>query len=107
MGSAQRAAAILVPFRQDCRLVVCALYVCDRQLCLLPLLTGLSAAGLLHCCFEGYFVMNHDRMASSQDVLAQLWKEYALSDSRYLTEDTLVLCLETMTVVSPANAYCD
>jgi cholestenol delta-isomerase len=38
-------------------------------------------------------------MASAQDFLGQLWKEYALSDSRYVTSDTLVLCLETMTVV--------
>jgi cholestenol delta-isomerase len=38
-------------------------------------------------------------MASAQDFLGQLWKEYALSDSRYMTSDTLVLCLETMTVV--------
>jgi cholestenol delta-isomerase len=39
-------------------------------------------------------------MASKQDLFGQLWKEYALSDSRYMTSDTLVLCMETMTVVS-------
>ena len=39
-------------------------------------------------------------MASAQDFFGQLWKEYALSDSRYMTSDTLVLCMETMTVVS-------
>lgn len=44
-------------------------------------------------------MLNHDRMASAQDTIGQLWKEYALSDSRYLTSDTLVLCMETMTVV--------
>lgn len=45
-------------------------------------------------------MINHDRMASAQDFFGQLWKEYALSDSRYMTSDTLVLCMETITVVS-------
>ena len=39
-------------------------------------------------------------MGGAQDMLGQLWKEYALSDSRYLTSDTLVLCMESITVVS-------
>jgi cholestenol delta-isomerase len=58
-------------------------------------------AGSLHCFFEGYFMIHHDHMASAQDLFGQLWKEYALSDSRYMTSDTLVLCMETITVVSP------
>lgn len=45
-------------------------------------------------------MINHDHMASSQSFFGQLWKEYALSDSRYMTSDTLVLCMETITVVS-------
>jgi hypothetical protein len=45
-------------------------------------------------------MIHHDHMASAQDMFGQLWKEYALSDSRYMTSDTLVLCMETMTVVS-------
>lgn len=45
-------------------------------------------------------MIHHDRMAPAQDLFGQLWKEYALSDSRYMTSDTLVLCMETMTVVS-------
>ncbi|KAF9883166.1 hypothetical protein FE257_003886, partial [Aspergillus nanangensis] len=56
-------------------------------------------SGTLHCFFEGYFMINHGRMASAQDLFGQLWKEYALSDSRYMTADTLVLCMETMTVL--------
>lgn len=44
-------------------------------------------------------MINHARMASAQDFFGQLWKEYALSDSRYMTSDTLVLCMETITVV--------
>jgi cholestenol delta-isomerase len=49
--------------------------------------------------FEGYFMLNHNRMASAKDFFGQLWKEYALSDSRYMTADTMVLCMETITVV--------
>ncbi|KAI0392181.1 Emopamil-binding protein [Xylariaceae sp. FL0594] len=51
----------------------------------------------LHCVFEGYFVLNHAALASSQSLLAQLWKEYALSDSRYLTSDVFILSVESIT----------
>ncbi|KAI1105942.1 EBP-domain-containing protein [Jackrogersella minutella] len=53
--------------------------------------------GCLHCFFEGYFVLNHDTIASSQNLFAQLWKEYALSDSRYLTSDFFMLSVESIT----------
>ena len=46
-----------------------------------------------------HFVLNHHRLASSNNLLAQLWKEYALSDSRYMSGDPYVLCLESITVV--------
>jgi len=48
---------------------------------------------------EGYFAINHKTMGGLQDIFAQLWKEYALSDSRYLTQDPFVLCMETITAV--------
>jgi cholestenol Delta-isomerase len=54
-------------------------------------------AGSLHIIFEGYFVYNHSCLGSRMDALGQLWKEYALSDSRYLTADTFVLSIETIT----------
>lgn len=57
-------------------------------------------AGSIHLFFEGYFVLNHTRMASRQDFFGQLWKEYSLSDSRYLSSDPFVLCMETWTAVS-------
>ena len=38
-------------------------------------------------------------MAGMQDLFGQLWKEYAHSDSRYLTSDPFVLCMETVTAV--------
>ncbi|PBP16270.1 hypothetical protein BUE80_DR012989 [Diplocarpon rosae] len=54
-------------------------------------------AGAIHLFFEGYFSLNHKTMAPAQDLFGQLWKEYALSDSRYLTSDPFVLCMETVT----------
>ncbi|KAH8782701.1 Emopamil binding protein-domain-containing protein [Diaporthe sp. PMI_573] len=56
--------------------------------------------GSLHCFFEGYFVLNHAKLASSNDLFAQLWKEYALSDSRYLTSDPFMICVETITATA-------
>jgi len=53
--------------------------------------------GFIHTFFEGYFALNHSRMGPAQDLFGQLWKEYALSDSRYLTSDPFVLCMETIT----------
>lgn len=56
-------------------------------------------SGAIHICFEGYYSYNHTNLGGSQTVLAQLWKEYAFSDSRYLTNDSFVLCMETVTAV--------
>ena len=38
-------------------------------------------------------------MGGMQDMFGQMWKEYAMSDSRYLTSDPFVLCMETVTAV--------
>ncbi|KAK3906655.1 Emopamil-binding protein [Staphylotrichum tortipilum] len=59
-----------------------------------------ALCGFLHLFFEGYFILNHATLASSQSLFAQLWKEYALSDSRYLTSDPFMLCIETLTVLT-------
>lgn len=48
----------------------------------------------------GYFAFNHASMPAMQDLFGQMWKEYSLSDSRYLTSDPFVLCMETVTAVS-------
>lgn len=39
-------------------------------------------------------------MGQSLDLFGQMWKEYAYSDSRYLTSNAFVLCMETVTAVS-------
>ena len=38
-------------------------------------------------------------MPAQQDLFGQLWKEYALSDSRYMTSDPFVLCMESTTAL--------
>jgi len=65
--------------------------------------TDKPKAGTIHLLFEGYFSLNHLHMGGQQDIIGQLWKEYALSDSRYLTGDTFVVCMESMTAVSPSS----
>ncbi|KAI8634538.1 3-beta-hydroxysteroid-Delta(8),Delta(7)-isomerase [Xylariaceae sp. FL1651] len=67
--------------------------------------------GFIHLGLEGYFAFNARELASHSTILAQLWKEYSLSDSRYLTADTFVVCMETITAVcwgplSFACAWC-
>lgn len=42
-------------------------------------------------------------MGGLQTFFGQLWKEYALSDSRYLTQNVFVFCVEAMTAVSGAS----
>ncbi|TGO12440.1 hypothetical protein BTUL_0088g00160 [Botrytis tulipae] len=66
----------------------------DQGLVLWFILTG-----SIHIFFEGYFVYNHARMASRTDFFGQLWKEYALSDSRYMSSDSFLLTIETWTVI--------
>ncbi|PYH87087.1 emopamil binding protein [Aspergillus uvarum CBS 121591] len=53
--------------------------------------------GFIHLFFEAYFVINHQSLASSQDLFGQLWKEYSLSDSRYLTSDAFLVSMEAVT----------
>ena len=50
--------------------------------------------------YLGYFVFNHASLAGQQTIFAQLWKEYSLSDSRYLTSDPFMVSIEIITVVS-------
>ncbi|KAK5989116.1 3-beta-hydroxysteroid-Delta(8),Delta(7)-isomerase [Cladobotryum mycophilum] len=57
-----------------------------------------ALSGFLHVFFEGYYILHHDRIAGMNTFFAQLWKEYTLSDSRYLTSDLFTVCIETITV---------
>ncbi|KAK7422795.1 hypothetical protein QQX98_001356 [Neonectria punicea] len=67
-----------------------------------------ALCGCIHSFFEGYFALNFLDMASQMDLFGQLWKEYSLSDSRYMTQDSFVVCMETMTAVlwGPLSFLC-
>lgn len=49
--------------------------------------------------FKGYYILHRTDIAATNTLYAQLWKEYTLSDSRYLTLDVFTVCVETITVV--------
>ncbi|KAG9298437.1 hypothetical protein G9A89_008701 [Geosiphon pyriformis] len=53
--------------------------------------------GCIHTFFEGYFATFHETMQGDNALLGQLWKEYALSDSRYLSSDPFVVNMERIT----------
>ncbi|KAJ1942612.1 hypothetical protein GGF37_003039 [Kickxella alabastrina] len=53
----------------------------------------------IHIILEGYFSFNHATLAGKQSVLADLWREYAHSDSRYLTSDPFTVIMEGITAV--------
>ncbi|KAE8343444.1 hypothetical protein BDV24DRAFT_129250 [Aspergillus arachidicola] len=53
--------------------------------------------GFIHLFFESYFVIHHETLAGSQELFGQLWKEYSLSDSRYLTSDAFLVTMEAVT----------
>ncbi|KAK2059572.1 emopamil binding protein [Colletotrichum caudatum] len=75
-----------------------------------------TLSAFIHFVFEGeahssYFSYNQANVPASVDVFGQLWKEYSLSDSRYLTRDPFVVCMETVTAafwgpLSLAGACC-
>ncbi|KAK1144138.1 hypothetical protein N8T08_005800 [Aspergillus melleus] len=56
-----------------------------------------EASGCIHFFFEAYFVIKNPSLAGSDTLFGQLWKEYSLSDSRYLTSDTFLVCMEAVT----------
>lgn len=47
----------------------------------------------------GYFAYNFRTVGGSSHLFGQLWKEYSLSDSRYLTQDSFVTCMEAITAI--------
>ncbi|KND87801.1 3-beta-hydroxysteroid-Delta(8),Delta(7)-isomerase, partial [Tolypocladium ophioglossoides CBS 100239] len=55
--------------------------------------------GFIHLGLEGHFALHAHHIGGLSDVLTQAWKEYSLSDSRYLTRDTFVVCMETVTAI--------
>ncbi|KAK3290417.1 Emopamil-binding protein [Chaetomium fimeti] len=56
--------------------------------------------GCIHLFFEGYFARHEAEMPGRIDIFGQLWKEYSKSDHRYLTRDSFIVCMETVTAVT-------
>jgi cholestenol Delta-isomerase len=61
------------------------------------LATWFVLTGFIHLIIEGYFSIHHATMPSRTDSLGAAWKLYALCDSRYMTADAFVVCMETVT----------
>ncbi|KAJ3114621.1 hypothetical protein HDU96_001875 [Phlyctochytrium bullatum] len=63
--------------------------------------------GFIHGVVEGYFGYNHISISTQDGFFADLWKEYAKSDSRYMTKDPFVCVMESMTAAlwSPLSFY--
>lgn len=59
--------------------------------------TNKLLGGSIHFILEGYYAMKFATLPSSQHILAQLWKEYSMSDSRYLTSHAFVMSMESIT----------
>ncbi|KAF4450557.1 hypothetical protein F53441_6337 [Fusarium austroafricanum] len=67
-----------------------------------------ALCGFIHLFFEGYFAVNFADIANRQFLFAQLWKEYSLSDSRYLTQDSFLVPMEAITAFlwGPMSFFC-
>ncbi|ORY99947.1 putative EBP domain protein [Syncephalastrum racemosum] len=62
-------------------------------------LTWFLLCALSHCGFEVYWLRHHAEVAGRSDLVAELWKEYAHADSRYLSSDPVLYALELITAV--------
>jgi cholestenol Delta-isomerase len=56
-----------------------------------------TMCGFIHTGVEGYFAYHYKTIAGQTTFMADLWKEYALSDSRYMTADPFVYLMENIT----------
>ncbi|KAJ3293536.1 hypothetical protein HDU79_000237 [Rhizoclosmatium sp. JEL0117] len=57
------------------------------------------SCSMIHGIVEGYFAFTNGTIAGDQTVLSAVWKEYAMSDSRYMTSDPFVVVMEGFTAV--------
>ncbi|PVU98659.1 hypothetical protein BB559_001366 [Furculomyces boomerangus] len=58
-----------------------------------------TVCSVIHIVLEGYFAYNHKTLASKHGILADLWREYSHSDSRYLTSDPFTVIMESITAI--------
>ncbi|NWU73808.1 EBP isomerase, partial [Pterocles burchelli] len=59
----------------------------------------LTCAGI-HAVLEGYFSLRHRDLPADTGLLADVWKEYAKADSRYMTSDDFMVAMETVTAAA-------
>jgi cholestenol delta-isomerase len=59
--------------------------------------TWFICSGLIHLIIEGYYAANVYDIAGQTNYMSSMWKEYALSDSRYMTIDSTVWMIESIT----------
>jgi cholestenol Delta-isomerase len=57
------------------------------------------SCGFIHSVVEGYFAFYHRTISTKSTLFADLWKEYSMSDSRYMSQDPFVAVMESMTAV--------
>jgi len=62
-------------------------------------LCWMLSSAVIHWVLEGYFSVYHSSLAGRSSYLAQMWKEYAKGDSRYLSSDNFTVCMESVTAV--------
>lgn len=55
------------------------------------------SCGFIHFILEGYFSLYHATLAGEQTYLAQMWKEYGKGDSRYISGETCMVAMESIT----------
>ncbi|KAG0636889.1 emopamil binding protein [Tuber brumale] len=68
-----------------------------------------ALCGFIHFFFEGHFGVTPGEIAGSTHLFAQLWREYALSDSRYMSYDAFTVAMERICsiIVSLVQLYGD
>ncbi|KAI8906875.1 Emopamil binding protein-domain-containing protein [Gorgonomyces haynaldii] len=54
-------------------------------------------SGAIHLFVEGWYASHQKTIAGLDDFMSNVWKEYALSDSRYLSSDSFVWVMESIT----------
>ncbi|KAL5365404.1 Emopamil binding protein-domain-containing protein [Aspergillus floccosus] len=97
------ALALIFIFASACVAIFLATYLLTTkqrpQISTGDLLTAqwFALCGCIHLFFEGYYSLNIHTLPSKQTLFGQLWKEYALSDSRYLVPNSFVHSMESIT----------
>lgn len=67
-----------------------------RFLCKLKI-SWFFLCGLIHVILEGHFALFYRTILQESTFLAECWKEYGQGDSRYISGDTFMVCMESIT----------